>query len=393
MNKNIFEILDNLSKVVQPDTKSKQLVDIAACDEFQQEKELSDDSDMSVEEVVEVCPICQKKAYGKVVQCGTCWGWYHYDCLHIDDAAITSLGEDDFVCKSCTEDLLYSAPRDSGLERESEEQGENASFYNNDTSLTYTKTVDSSIHIDNSKSETSDANLANETIQIFDQSDLTQNTQGSKTPRSNVQNNMVRNSDKVKAKPTKKPSKSVKIKKENIVGKSYILELESKINQLQSTIDMYKRLENHNESTLESETAPCNNGCRNILKSSQSCSHQCYSELSDKLYENRIRLLETQMMQNLYINNAMHIQLVSQMRQYQQPICTGVHDPINYMQQSYGSSFHPTVGHSSLYPGYPQHVQGQAYGGIGPHIYRPPPPPYIQQPVNPLLVHQPVNIS
>ena len=34
------------------------------------------------------------------------------------------------------------------------------------------------------------------------------------------------------------------MKKEEVIDKSYVLELESKINHLQSTIDMYKTLEN-----------------------------------------------------------------------------------------------------------------------------------------------------
>ena len=36
-----------------------------------------------------------------------------------------------------------------------------------------------------------------------------------------------------------------------------------------------------------------------------------------KIQENRICQLETQMQQNLYINNSMHIQLVAQMQQFQ----------------------------------------------------------------------------
>ena len=37
----------------------------------------------------------------------------------------------------------------------------------------------------------------------------------------------------------------------------------------------------------------------------------CCAELKDKIQENRMCLLEMQMMQNLYINNALHIQLAS----------------------------------------------------------------------------------
>lgn len=60
-------------------------------------------------EICELCPVCQGQAYGKTVQCGSCWEWYHYYCLKINDSAIETLGNDDFVCRLCTEDLLYSA--------------------------------------------------------------------------------------------------------------------------------------------------------------------------------------------------------------------------------------------------------------------------------------------
>ena len=41
--------------------------------------------------------------------------------------------------------------------------------------------------------------------------------------------------------------------------------------------------------------------------------HKCCDELKDKIQENRLRMLEMQMMQNMHINNAMHVQMVSQL--------------------------------------------------------------------------------
>lgn len=61
----------------------------------------------------------------------------------------------------------------------------------------------------------------------------------------------------------------------------------------------------------------------------KSCDHKCCGYLSEKLQENRIRPLDTQVMQNLYINDAMHIQLVAQMRQNQPVIPNSPSDILN----------------------------------------------------------------
>ena len=72
-------------------------------------EEKDDNSNDSFNDVCELCPICQEQAFGKVVQCGTCDEWFHYECLNIDDSAIDTLGEDDFVCRLCSDDLLYAS--------------------------------------------------------------------------------------------------------------------------------------------------------------------------------------------------------------------------------------------------------------------------------------------
>ena len=72
-------------------------------------EEQDDNSNDSFNDLCELCPICQQQAFGKVVQCGTCGEWFHYECLNIDDSAIDTLGEDDFVCRSCSDGLLYTS--------------------------------------------------------------------------------------------------------------------------------------------------------------------------------------------------------------------------------------------------------------------------------------------
>ena len=68
---------------------------------------LSIDETESDNEVCEICPICQKPAYGKVVQCGGCGEWHHYECINISDTTIEILGSDDFICTHCIDNLKY----------------------------------------------------------------------------------------------------------------------------------------------------------------------------------------------------------------------------------------------------------------------------------------------
>ena len=62
-------------------------------------------------EVCEICLICQKPAYGKVVQCGECGEWHHYECINISDTTIEMLGSDDFICTHCIDNLKYSTSK------------------------------------------------------------------------------------------------------------------------------------------------------------------------------------------------------------------------------------------------------------------------------------------
>ena len=69
---------------------------------------LNNEHEPTDSEVCEMCPMCGKQAYGKVVQCGECGDWYHFDCLNTNDNAIDTLGDEDFVCHSCKNELIYA---------------------------------------------------------------------------------------------------------------------------------------------------------------------------------------------------------------------------------------------------------------------------------------------
>ena len=90
ININIAETLNSFITAIQPKTKPKQLTDGCKFPKHTTET-IVNNSDMNTDDVVESCPICQENAFG-IVQCGTCWEWYHYECICIDNNAINTLG-------------------------------------------------------------------------------------------------------------------------------------------------------------------------------------------------------------------------------------------------------------------------------------------------------------
>ena len=78
-----------------------------------------------------------------------------------------------------------------------------------------------------------------------------------------------------------------KLRKEEVAEKTYVLELESELNQLRSTVELYKRVAEskdnkvtHSESHINATTGTNEN---------QTCSRRYCAELSEKIQENRIR--------------------------------------------------------------------------------------------------------
>ena len=250
--------------------------------------ELSED-----EEVCEICPLCREQAYGTTVQCGECGDWYeyHFECIKADENTFRALADDDFICRSCSDGLLY-------------DNNKQDSTVNEDCQLSQTNNellslVDVELNSERSVSQTDIHNISIE---------HSVNYMPTQIPKEKT------SAAPVKPK-VKKPVKTNKLKKAEVPDKSYILELESQVSMLKSTIDLYKKRndqlvnQKRNADTQEHVySGPETN------RTEHECKHRCCTELAEKIQDNRIRLLETQMMQNMYINNAMHIQLVSQMR-------------------------------------------------------------------------------
>ena len=119
-----------------------------------------------------------------------------------------------------------------------------------------------------------------------------------------------------KAKPKRTVNNTMKIKKDDIADKSYILDLENQINILKSTLNLYNKSKDINQDQPDIQPLLDSSEKRrqeHSRRCDHACSHNCCAELKDKIQENnnRMRMLEMQMMQNLYINNALYLQLAS----------------------------------------------------------------------------------
>ena len=125
---------------------------------------------------------------------------------------------------------------------------------------------------------------------------------------------------------------------------------------MKPTVELYQKRNDlfiyQNQSTVTNEhIGPETN------TSEQACKHKCCTELAGKLQDNRLRLLEIQMIQNMYISNAMHIQLVSQMQMrpsYTMP--TMQSDPVTHGYNNfYGQLFYIWI--PAPHPSMPQGPQ------------------------------------
>lgn len=275
MNVNVSEAINSIINTKQiPDQKPKEADSLPLAI---QDVESDNETENSDEEVCEVCPICQIKAYGKVVQCGTCWEWYHFDCLKINDGAIETLGEDDFICRLCTEDLLYSV-NNKDPNKDIVEQGSSC----NDSIDTGTLESGGGAAPGQISSPNTNPNL----LEL-----LNKNSNSDVTSVSDNSSGNTNNENKSKSRPVKRSTKPPKLKKEEVIDKTYVLELESQINQLQSTLELYKKVTEQRESAREG--ADTYGQISNEINKNQPCSHKCCTDLTENLQENRIRLLET----------------------------------------------------------------------------------------------------
>ena len=161
--------------------------------------------------------------------------------------------------------------------------------------------------------------------------------------------------------------------------------------KLKSTIELQSRT----RPTAQSET-PVNQHhaltqeAADVRTSPEECRHACCKALNEKLHENQICLLEMQMMQNMYLQNAMHIQLVSQMKTHSQvpdhqnwPHPAGMyqHYAIPHQQPGLTHMVRPLYAYQQFPPRMYYQPMPTAYTGANlPRFPSVPPPTYTPQP-------------
>ena len=379
-----INIVTTLNKCLIQD-KTPQNNQIQSNNENESNFNLSIDETESDNEVCEICPICQKPAYGKVVQCGECGEWHHYEGINISDITIEILGSDDFICTHCIDNLKYSTSKKKDHEKSIhllEPEGKSPSNENDPTSCDNFENLQA---IRDQQKQEPQITLLNSTASSENRTISEQNSENN-----------------IKAKPKRTVKNTMKIKKDDIADKSYILDLENQINILKSTLNFYNKSKDTNQDQSDIQPpfdSPESRRQEHSRRCDHTCSHNCCADLKDKIQENRMRMLEMQMMQNLYINNALHIQLASQIRpQYQN---------IAYPYPAF--MFPGTTGlyRGPMNPGFPTHIPPPTYlnshGYHQPNVaaFQPPkninyqvrPPVYAPAPANQPLHHRTVTTN
>ena len=158
------------------------------------------------------------------MQCGECSDWYHFDCLRISDITIQTLGDDDYVCRMCTDNLLHI---DTG-----------------------TGTNDMSVGSMNESIGNPPHMPGNPDVSLTGLEDESENIE--KPLKVVATPDQIKKKDLLdKCKP-KKSSKVNKMKKEEVVDKSYIIDLENQIKMLKSTIDLYQKTTKNDQPSSQS---------------------------------------------------------------------------------------------------------------------------------------------
>ena len=73
-----------------------------------------------------------------------------------------------------------------------------------------------------------------------------------------------------------------KLRKEEVAKNTYVLELESELKQLRSTVELYKRVAESKDNKVTHSEYHINATTVTNENQTQTCSHRCCAELSEK---------------------------------------------------------------------------------------------------------------
>ena len=271
------------------------------------------------------CPICNEVAGMDTIECDECQQWLHFKCADVLNPA--SMENKDFTCTLCIENLMYTA-NNQHMDSVNEE-------------LTHVKQT----YDENSYSNTQVEAIQNPYDGLYksdkeNEVEQTLNSIPSRTQNCNInashsnnqldrdpENNQISYLEPSVTKPKyKKPSvPRIQKSKENSVDRVYIAQLESEVEKLKSTVELFQKSCN----LQTGKTSTSTNSIINSTQTSDQLNHQTNLgdatnvtlNIEQKLVDHRLRTIEMQMSQNMHILQAQQIQLLLQMQAQQTRPC------------------------------------------------------------------------
>ncbi|CAG2188109.1 unnamed protein product [Mytilus edulis] len=263
--------------------------------------------------LTEICPMCSEFVVEEGIACDKCNFWLHFECTGInkDKTNLNSIQGEDFICMLCNNDLLYEDRNTNETLCQVTQDNEDI---HSDSILSNLSIIDPSSNthkqlISNSpainSSNDAKGELGHPTVGLSTTScpdfplATASDTIGSQNEN---QVNIPINAEVIKLKTTKRAYKTKDEKEDIIINqKTRILNLENEINQLKNVV---------NSLSLNSS----NHNVHSQNESQHNQSSCCQQKIRDELMEQRIRMLENQMVQNMCINTALTTQLAMQTR-------------------------------------------------------------------------------
>ncbi|MCG8078587.1 MAG: hypothetical protein JAY75_20405, partial [Candidatus Thiodiazotropha taylori] len=362
---------------------------------------------VSLEKSSYYCPNCEEPAESQTIACEICDCWYHYGCVGVtinDVAKINSAVP--FICENCSEGEIYGSTQNlsnQGTENQGqnvsnqgiEDQGQPSGNDKSNRSSVQERNnygTDSARlnHINQSGTSALSLNDASGSNSVsVDESVVLNKGKPANTNGASKQTN----SNPVKSKKTQ----NLEQKQHSLAQAQYIQRLESKLQELQSTVSVLKRkdqlfngssvnITNSNNSDSWKENAnqseenhmPLLNSCDNV---NSLISMPCHVQNMD----HRLKQLETNMFQNLYLMTMSNTQTYMQLQQQANMLHTIQMEQMRQTNCLAGSGFPSNhVGnplatpHSNCWQA-PQSMYGTSYlfnssippPGLpsGPHVY------------------------
>ncbi|CAG2196132.1 unnamed protein product [Mytilus edulis] len=320
-----------------------------------------------------ICPKCENPVENEGIACDSCDNWYHYVCSNIKEDDLKHYEGSDFHCQQCNDDLLYSEQTNI-LDERNDNPSEGITSADLELPRSYTDQQIEEENEDNTTPKQIFDDLENQQAQngitiinsssipkVIDQSkhlqatavlDTTPLTDAPKQ-RTLDPTNRTKGKQDHKRQPKAKPYDSEQ--HINTIQKTRIINLENEVKQLRNVLQTFKDY-GRTEVNTQNRDGDLNIPPRSQLREQQPQQETCCPKRTvhcshrEDLLETRLKLLESQMVQNMIINSSLINQLSLQVRPLQQ-------NPPSY----------PSPPYYAQNPYIPFHGQNQVHQHFVPH--------------------------